>query len=309
MIYNLWTASLSDPGIIPRDTSNQRAVLPPGASVTGVLSYKYCDTCNVYRPPRAKHCSVCQNCVLDFDHHCPWTGTCIAKRNYRYFLRFVYSTTLYAASGLIACVMVIVRAATNQYDNSDHTLAHCYAHALTENPIADAVGCICVIGIWSLVSLSCYHTFLLTIGQTTNEHIRGVYEETQSPFNYGCYRNVSIVCCSDVIPSKLDRYCETITDVDYLAGITIFTTGRSSSTPGNRSRGHSRDKDSLFSPQKDGNSSGSSHHHDAVVSALVTSPGIGSGPRQISTGTNSTASTGAASSGGSGNAGLVADAV
>ncbi|KAH0930647.1 hypothetical protein HID58_016374 [Brassica napus] len=93
----LFLTSSRDPGIIPRNKeapesepldilSNTKFPRTKDVLVNGyTVKVKFCETCLLYRPPRASHCSICNNCVQRFDHHCPWVGQCIALTTYEKF--------------------------------------------------------------------------------------------------------------------------------------------------------------------------------------------------------------------------------
>ncbi len=94
----LFLASLTDPGIVPR---NAEAITTPPSSlgqiVNGVeVHRKWCYTCHIYRPPRGKHCGVCNCCIQKFDHHCTYLSNCIGERNYNYFIFFIFNSFIFS---------------------------------------------------------------------------------------------------------------------------------------------------------------------------------------------------------------------
>ncbi|GAA5857517.1 hypothetical protein JCM8547_009313 [Rhodosporidiobolus lusitaniae] len=57
--------------------------------------YRYDTREGLLRPYRSHRCRHCAKVVLKMDHHCPWVGTCVGARNYKYFYNFLQSSTLY----------------------------------------------------------------------------------------------------------------------------------------------------------------------------------------------------------------------
>ena len=126
---------------------------------------RYCYYCCVYRGPRTHHCRRCQNCVDLFDHHCPWTGTCIGGKNYHCFLYFLLSLNSYLLLAMVAC---IVGPAVRSIDHSIDIAAalldqYCF-------PVILFV--LLALAGNTILSLLTYHLYIVAIGVTTLEHIR-----------------------------------------------------------------------------------------------------------------------------------------
>ncbi|XP_076042836.1 palmitoyltransferase app isoform X3 [Oratosquilla oratoria] len=215
VMSTLFHTSFTDPGIIPRATSdealytekqidvpdaagNAQRYRPPPRSkeitVRGTtIKLKYCFTCKIFRPPRASHCSICDNCVERFDHHCPWVGNCVGKRNYRYFYLFIVSLAFLCVF-IFSCVIAHLILYKNDEGGS-------FLESVKKNPISVIEGVICFFSMWSILGLAGFHTYLTTSNQTTNEDIKGSFsarrgQDNHNPYGYGnfCLNCLAVLC-------------------------------------------------------------------------------------------------------------------
>ncbi|XP_063985447.1 palmitoyltransferase ZDHHC9 isoform X1 [Diachasmimorpha longicaudata] len=219
----LLRTSFSDPGVIPRATPDEAAYIekqievpnngnsptyrpPPRTKeilVKGQLvKLKYCFTCKIFRPPRASHCSLCDNCVEGFDHHCPWVGNCVGRRNYRYFYAFIVSLAF-------LCVFIFACAITHLIMLTRNETP--FLEAVKLSPASVIVGVVCFFSVWSILGLAGFHTYLTTSNQTTNEDIKGSFsskreQESFNPYSQGnICENCFYVLCGPAPPSLIDR--------------------------------------------------------------------------------------------------------
>ncbi|XP_076281281.1 palmitoyltransferase app isoform X3 [Lasioglossum baleicum] len=219
----LLRTSFSDPGVIPRATTDEAAYIekqievpndgnskihrpPPRTKEVLVkgqpVKMKYCFTCKIFRPPRASHCSLCDNCVERFDHHCPWVGNCVGRRNYRYFYAFIVSLAF-------LCVFILACAITHLIMLTRD--GRPFLEAVRISPGSVVVGVICFFSVWSILGLAGFHTHLTTSNQTTNEDIKGSFsikvgEGSSNPYSQGnICGNCFYVLCGPAPPSLIDR--------------------------------------------------------------------------------------------------------
>lgn len=179
-----------------------------------LYKFKYCETCYIFRPPRTSHCHVCNNCVLRFDHHCFWLGTCIGKRNYHYFYAFVALLWSLICLSIANAVLSLFLDFDNQ--QTEYDVATTLGEAADEPSVAQALlnqvfsPILVAYALVFLIFLSVllgFHTILISEFKTTQEKLKrdkdlasGVH--SQSPHRYGGSRICSFfencgkaLCC------------------------------------------------------------------------------------------------------------------
>ena len=111
-IYSTIKGGCTDPGIFPRQNEDiYYSTNKPNLKyiINGhIVKLNYCYSCSLFRPPRTSHCALCDNCVERFDHHCFWLGTCIGKRNYKYFYILISILNINGIIQISFCIYILV---------------------------------------------------------------------------------------------------------------------------------------------------------------------------------------------------------
>lgn len=187
--YN--AVAFSDPGVIPRrkyfeicpEVINRKDITIENFTEEFLeekledklvkTKLRYCKTCCIYRPLRASHCSECDNCVEVFDHHCPFVGNCVGKRNFKYFLSFIILVLVSMISAFIPTMFVIYHDQSQQKSNKFFKV------------ISYVIGIILALFILFVAGLIIFQFILKFTGKTTREFLKKekVAKGSQRPTN------------------------------------------------------------------------------------------------------------------------------
>eukprot|EP00754_Rhynchopus_humris_P038171 Rhum_TRINITY_DN20836_c0_g1::Rhum_TRINITY_DN20836_c0_g1_i1::g.172352::m.172352/K20003/ZDHHC4, SWF1; palmitoyltransferase ZDHHC4 len=169
-------ACVSDPGTVVDDSSV--GVYPYDESM--YFAGAMCETCELPKPARSKHCRLCNRCVRRFDHHCGWINNDVGEANMKYFFLFIVSHIVLCGYGTWTCwhllQVVILRSkiwkASFVMANGEKvaaTFVSVAQYLLQEYPAitGELVFMACVVAM--MVGFGSYNVYLLAWNMTTNE--------------------------------------------------------------------------------------------------------------------------------------------
>ena len=183
-------SGLSDPGIIQRNDESaialkenslrsQRERKTIFISQLGYFQkYKICNSCNIIRPLRTTHCGSCDNCILKFDHHCPWIGTCVGKRNYHYFFFFlIFLNLTQIFVGIFSLVFISTKIVHDVKYYKKNSLFKGKEIQISFANVLVAIWLICYIAISMIFTtgLLIFHIKIVKVDKTTKEELKKLF--------------------------------------------------------------------------------------------------------------------------------------
>ncbi|KAJ2840889.1 Eukaryotic peptide chain release factor GTP-binding subunit [Coemansia sp. 'formosensis'] len=218
---------VAPPGSAQRPVSDSYRMYPPTTKLVTInnvsVRLKYCDTCRIYRPPRASHCRSCDNCVENEDHHCIWLNNCIGRRNYRYFYSLLFTVSMLALYIIAFSLVRLIRPIHQHYDDGG-VVPTTFGQSIQHHPMVLVLVLYVFANTGMVGGLFVYHTILISRNMTTHEllgarHAQqndpdagGASHQFRSPFFFSatnpyskgsCLSNWAAALCSPMVPTNV----------------------------------------------------------------------------------------------------------
>ncbi|XP_047321320.1 protein S-acyltransferase 24-like isoform X2 [Impatiens glandulifera] len=226
-----------------------------------------CATCKIVRPLRAKHCSTCDRCVEQFDHHCPWVSNCVGKKNKWDFFLFL---VLEVFAMLMTGAATITRILSDPMAPPD--LGDWLNHAGTQHMgaisflLADFAlfSCVSVLTVMQASQISRNITTNELVNSMRYGYLRGPGGRFRNPYDHGIKKN-----CSDFLIKGYNEdveYEEHFTQTD---GVGMISMSRVSSLQNGNGKGQ-------VAINVNGNGNRKNHDNHRRSESLPVTLGVGS---------------------------------
>ncbi|KAL6965542.1 Protein S-acyltransferase 24 [Sarracenia purpurea var. burkii] len=185
-----------------------------------------CATCKIVRPLRAKHCSTCDRCVEQFDHHCPWVSNCIGKKNkWDFFLFLILEVTAMMITGAVTLTRIL----------SDPVAPSSFGawvnHAGSQHTGAISFLIVDFFLFSGVAALTAMQASQISRNITTNEmtnamrysYLKGPGGRFRNPYDHGCKKN-----CSDFLINGFNEDIEYTEELAQTDGIGMVQMTRNS---------------------------------------------------------------------------------
>ncbi|XP_021275986.1 protein S-acyltransferase 24 isoform X2 [Herrania umbratica] len=231
----LYRCSSKDPGYIrmnvhdPQNMKDDEPLLKIEINNPALLAGNWsqlCATCKIVRPLRAKHCSTCDRCVEQFDHHCPWVSNCVGKKNKWDFFLFL---VLEVSAMLITGGVTITRILTDP--TAPSSFLPWMNHAGTHHIGAISFLIVDFFLFFGVAVLTVVQASQISRNITTNEmanvmrysYLRGPGGRFRNPYDHGCRKN-----CSDFLINGYNEDLQAAEDSVHSEGIGMVQMSRDS---------------------------------------------------------------------------------
>ncbi|THU73878.1 hypothetical protein C4D60_Mb04t27480 [Musa balbisiana] len=204
-LFMFYKCSRKDPGFINRNVRDTQSLRDDEPLLKTELNHpallagnwsQLCATCKIVRPIRAKHCSTCDRCVEQFDHHCPWVSNCIGKKNkWDFFMFLVLEVSAMIITGVVTIATIVK-------DPSPPSFGGWLNHNATDHPGALSFLIMDFFLFFGVAVLTVVQASQISQNITTNEvansmrysYLKGPGGRFRNPYDHGIRKN-----CSDFL--------------------------------------------------------------------------------------------------------------